>query len=96
MYFHLGKTILCALAAFGVASALAAQPSLKDLQPKPQDPDTVRAKIDEQNMKKIYEEEQAKQRAKSEQEREIDKIPKSTTATPTVDPYGGKVTIPMK
>lgn len=96
MHARYFRNLACAIATLGFASVSAAQPTLKDLTPKPQDPDTVQKRMDEQNMKRIYEEEQAKKRVKSEQERKIDQIPKSTTVTPTLDPYGAKVTIPTK
>lgn len=96
MNYHSIKFLISSLTFLTATAAVATEPPQRDYKPKPQDPDAVRAKIEENNMKRIYEEEQAKKRVKSEQEQQIDKIPKSTTITPTLDPLGGKVTIPMK
>lgn len=88
--------IFVSFSLFFATSAMGREPTLKDLQPKKESLASAQARIDDQQMKKIYEEEQAKKRVKSEQERKIDQIPKSTTISPTFSPPGAKVTIPTK
>lgn len=90
------KIMLTMLASFVAASAaVAAEPTLKDLAPQKQDPAKVQERIDNENMKRLYEQRQADARVKSEAERNIDRIPKTTTVMPSY-PLGVTVTIPTK
>jgi hypothetical protein len=81
------------------APTLALATELKDLKPNKEEQAaaaaSAKARADDAQMKKIYVEQQEKNRVKSDAERTTQQIPKKTTITPTYPP-GVKVTIPTE
>ena len=89
------KFMLTMCVGLALAGAAVAEPTLKDLGLQKEDQAKIRERIDNDNMKRIYEEKRAQERVKSPAEIATDSIPKNTTIRPMYPP-GVKVTVPLK